>query len=130
MSGVGLVAAAANAPAPAPLSVYLAWHGPTPLNVAGASGVAEPTASPWSPNVIVVIITGGVEPYQGSLALENNPSGKLSLVNASDNTHATIGWTNFAINESEATDMVYVCTDSVGTIVTARWSGIIIRRTS
>lgn len=130
VSGISLAAAIGNAPVAPPLTVSLYWNGPTPLRVSGSSGVAGPTPSPWSPNVVVLIISGGVAPYEGSLALENNPSNKLFFANAPDGAHTTIAWRDFAINEAQTTDMVYVCSDSAGASVTERYDGVVIQRTS
>jgi hypothetical protein len=131
VSGIGIAASAGTTPtAPPPLTVSIAWNGQTPLPVAGASGVAQPASSPWAPNVFVALASGGIPPYTGNVWLENNPSAKLVLAAAPDGVHTTIGWSGFAINEVQSSDIVYSVTDSAGTTVTSRYSGIIVQRTS
>lgn len=131
MSGIGIALAAAAGPtAPPPLNARVTWNGKTPLTVSGASGVAHAISDPWSPNVLVYILSGGAPPYSESGGLLNNPSGKLSIAAAPDGTHNTIAWSNFAINEVQSTDVNYIVTDSAGTTVTSTYTGIIVQRTS
>ncbi len=117
MSGVAIAvagSAGASAPPPAPFQVSISWAGDQPLNVTGASGVAQPRGSPWTPNVIGYLVTGGVPPYSEDGGLTNNPSGKLFIAGAPDGVHNTIGWNNFSINETESAELFYNATDSAG----------------
>lgn len=132
MSGVGIAAAGAitSSPAPPPLTVHVSWNGQTPLPVSGASGVAQAVGSPFAPNVLVYIASGGVPPYSEGGGLLNNPSGKLAIAAAPDGVHNTVAWSGFAINEMESTDITYRVTDSAGTTVTSIYTGIIVQRTT
>jgi hypothetical protein len=132
VSGVGIAAAGAitSAPPPPPLTVHVSWNGQTPLPVTGASGVAQTVGSPFAPNVLVYVASGGVPPYSEGGGLANNPSGKLSIAAAPDGIHNTIAWSGFAINEVESTDITYRVTDSAGTTATSTYTGIILQRTS
>ena len=132
MSGVGIAAAGAItiSPPPPALSAHVAWNGQTPLPVSGASGVAQTVGSPFAPNVLVYLASGGVPPYSESGGLMNNPSGKLAIAAAPDGIHNTIAWSGFAINEVQSSDVTYHVTDSAGTTVTSTYMGIIVQRTT
>ena len=132
MSGISIAVAAAaspSAPPPAPLQVTITWAGDRPLNVSGASGIAQSRSSPWTPNVIGYQVSGGVPPYSETSGLINNPSGKLFIAAAPDVVHNTIGWTGFAVNETESTDIFYSATDAEGTTRSSS-DTITVRRTS
>jgi hypothetical protein len=132
VSGVGIAAAGSitSSPPPPPLTVRVSWNGQTPLPVSGASGVAQPVGSPFAPNVLVYIASGGVPPYTEGGGLVNNLSGKLAIAAAPDGVHNTIAWSGFAINETESADVTYRVTDSTGTTVTSTYTGIIVQRTT
>jgi hypothetical protein len=118
VSGINIAIAGSagpSAPPPAPLQVSITWAGDRPLNVSGASGVAQSKSSPWTPNVFGYLVTGGVPPYSESNGLINNPSGKLFIAAAPDGVHNTIGWSGFSINETESAEIFYTATDSAGT---------------
>jgi hypothetical protein len=132
VSGIGIAAAGAVASTPPPpaLSAYVTWNGQTPMPVSGASGIAQTVGSPFAPNVLVYIASGGVLPYSESGGLVNNPSGKLAIAAAADGIHNTIAWSGFAINEVQSTDVTYRVTDSAGATVTSTYTGIIVQRTT
>ena len=132
VSGIGIAAAAATtaAPPPPPLTAQISWNGQAPLTVSGAAGVAQAVASPFKPNVLVYLASGGMPPYTKGGGLENNPSGKLSIAAAPDGVHNTIAWSGFAINEVQSTDITYTVTEGAGTTVTSTYTGIVVQRTS
>jgi hypothetical protein len=135
VSGVCIAVAGATSPAPPPppFTAAVVWAGQTPLPVTGASGVAQTVSLPLSyyPNVLSYVISGGVPPYTvTSTFLINNPSGKLSIVPAPDGVHNTIGWSDFAINEVQSTDIRATIHDSAGTWITDTYSGITVQRTT
>jgi hypothetical protein len=117
-------------PAPQPLVATIDFNqGAGPFNVSGASGDLYSAAN----GVLVVIITGGTPPYSSSFTLEGDPSGKISLVPASDGVHTTIGWSGFSLNELEGCTEKFSTTDSVGatsTDQTPKAGSLIIKRTS
>lgn len=140
MSGIGAVMTGdGSASGPTPLTCSISWNGATPVNVAGASGLAQPynaggvgpgglPIGPYYPNIFNRTVNGGVPPYTDNLQLTNDPSGKLSI--GQNGAYLTIAYANFALNESESADAIYSVTDNAGATVFASCSGIMITRTS
>lgn len=123
VSGIGIAAAAGTTPAPPPppLTANLQWNGQAPIPASAASGVAQTVtvSGTYYPNVLVYIASGGIHPYvdTGGMQVTSNPSGKLFLANHSDGVHTTIGWSDFAIGESQSIGITITTTDSAGTSI-------------
>lgn len=135
MSGIGVAVAAgvsASAPPPPSFSVSVSFTGGDgPFNVSGASGDLYTQFGA----VISVTESGGTTPYSGEItSIQSDPSGKISVVAASDHVHNTIGWSGLALNELESCYVEFDAHDAVGASDSARYPPvgqiIVIKRTS
>jgi hypothetical protein len=134
VSGIA-IAAAAYAPAPPPTTggplscwVTFAPNGDEVFTVAGASG----NLSIQGYGIVQSEYSGGTPPFVESLAIESDPSGKLSFVPNGLGAD-TIGYSGFSLNEVEGGWIKYTVRDGTGTIATARFpatGSISVTRTS
>jgi len=119
-----------------PLSCDIFFNGGAgPFSVSGASGDLY-TSGGWA---VTSSITGGTPPYPtGTVTLQGDPSGKLSVITAPGDVqhHLTIAWSGFSLNELETCYLRLDVTDSVGATASATYpvaapgSVIAIKRTS
>jgi len=100
MTGIGMAVAAGRATI-IPEGFFADWNGTTPY-IAGASSGQTNGINSTSGNVVVGAFTNGSGNYSCNFTITNNPSGKLSLTNANSPIARGIGWTGFALNETES----------------------------
>ena len=120
MSGIGCVLASASSP-PAggggtsgPLSCTVAFSG-------GAGTTAVSGASGFVSGLVQTTDSGGTPPYAVQVfAFENEPSGKLALVDGPSGS-TNITYTGFVLNEIESGAVRYTIKDSAGGTATARY---------
>lgn len=134
MSGTGILAIA-NTPTSPPASsgpltnwVTFAPTGLTAFTVSGASG----NLSAQGYGIVQGNYSGGTAPYNESLTIQNDPSGKLGLVDNGLGAD-TISYSGFALNEVEGGWLLYTVSDGAGATATARFpatGSLTITRTS
>lgn len=117
--------------AAAPLAAGVGFSGGSgPFFVSGASG----NFGSQGFYALSYTNTGGTPPYGGpGQSIQGDPSGKLAIVPYGDGVHDTIGWSGFAVNESQTCYIQYDITDSLGATATSRYPAstlITIKRTS
>lgn len=120
VSGIGIVAAAGvtagggggGGGGGGALSCSVTFSGGAgTTNVSGASG--------YAPGIVQTSESGGTPPYTvTTLGFEDDPSGKLSLV---DIGNVVIAYSGFSVNEIESGGIRYSITDSLGATATARF---------
>lgn len=131
VSGIGIAIAGATTTTAPPQRLscsILFTSGAGPLTVNGSSGNCSQNAEKYG--VVYVSITGGTQPYSGTVSLAGDASGKLALVPVPGDPfgHSTIGWNSLSLNEYEGCYLAYNVTDAVGETASAAYpdEGVIV----